>query len=160
MLITKVIAKKGQYEPSFYEFEYLELSWEEMCKRRLRTKTNLGREVDLAFAEGNSLQEGDLLAVEGKKALIVKLIPEKVLVIIPESPIQFGIIAYELGNRHLPAWLALNEIVVCADSVLQSYLIQHQIAFAEQERVLDNTKLIAVGGGISQHHHQQQETVG
>lgn len=160
MLITKVIARKGQYEQSFVEFEYLELSWEELHKRRLRTKTNLGREVDLAFAEGNSLQEGDLLAAEGVKALIVKLIPEKVLVITPESPIRFGIICYELGNRHLAAWLAVNEIVVLADPVLKSYLTQQKIAFAEQERVLDNLKLIAVGGGISRHRHQPQETMG
>jgi urease accessory protein len=160
MLITKVIAKKGQYEQSFHEFEYLELSWEEMRKRRLRTKTNLDRDIDLAFDEGSSLQEGDLLAVDGDKAVIVKLTPEKVLVLNPESAIQFGVICYELGNRHLPAWIAMNEILVIYDPVLKSFLTQQGLAFYEQERILDTTKLIAVGGGISHYHHQHEETAG
>jgi len=157
MAVTRVLARKGQYAANYDQLEYLTLSWEELRKRRLRVISNLGRIVDIALDEGNLLRDGDLLALDGDRALVVKLTPEKVLVIKAETMAQFGLICYELGNRHLPAWIGPYEVVVLDDPVLPSFLIKLGIAFKTEERVLDQNIYQMVGGGSSHHHHDHQQ---
>lgn len=158
MVVTKVLARKDQYEADYNQFEYLPLSWEELRKRRLRAISNLGRTVDIALDEGDVLRDGDLLAMEGGRGLVVKLTPEKALVLKVKTIAQFGMVCYELGNRHLPAWIGPDEVIVLDDPVLTSFLIKQGIAFITEERILDQNIYQAVGGGSSHHYYQQQAT--
>lgn len=153
MLVTEIIARKGEYSAAHDKVEYLPLSWEELRKRRLRAVSNLGRAVDIMLPEGDLLRDGDLLTVEGDRHLVVKLIPEKVLVMKAGNTAQFGLICYELGNRHLPAWIGQDEVLVLDDPVLPSFLTKQGITFTTEERVLDQNIYRMVGGG-SHHHHE------
>ena len=158
MLVTEIIARKGEYSAAHDKVEYLPLSWEELRKRRLRAVSTLGRTVDIVLKEGDILRDGDLLAVVSNRLLVVKLTPEKVLVMKAETPAQFGLICYELGNRHLPAWIGQDEVLVLDDPVLPSFLTKQGITFTTEERVLDQNVYRMVGGG-SNHHHQQQRGI-
>lgn len=160
MLVTDIIARKGEYIADYDKVEYLPLSWEELRKRRLRAVSDSGRTVDILLKEGDLLRDGDLLAVDGDLLLMVKLTPEKVLVMKAETPAQFGLICYELGNRHLPAWIGQDEVLVLDDPVLPSFLIKQGITFTTEERVLDQNIYRMVGGGNNHHHNQQWGTVG
>lgn len=160
MLVTEIIARKGEYSADHDKVEYLSLSWEELRKRRLRAVSNLGRTVDILLQEGDLLRDGDLLAVGSDRPLVVKLVPEKVLVMKAETPAEFGLICYELGNRHLPAWIGQDEVLVLDDPVLPSFLIKQGIAFTTEERVLDQNIYRMVGGGNNHHHAQQRGTTG
>jgi urease accessory protein len=160
MLVTDIIARKGEYIADYDKVEYLPLSWEELRKRRLRAVSDSGRTVDILLKEGDLLRDGDLLAVDGDLLLVVKLTPEKVLVMKAETPAQFGLICYELGNRHLPAWIGQDEVLVLDDPVLPSFLIKQGITFTTEERVLDQNIYRMVGGGNNHHHNQQWGTVG
>lgn len=160
MLVTDIIARKGEYIADYDKVEYLPLSWEELRKRRLRAVSDSGRTVDILLQEGDLLRDGDLLAVDGDLLLMVKLTPEKVLVMKAETPAQFGLICYELGNRHLPAWIGQDEVLVLDDPVLPSFLIKQGITFTTEERVLDQNIYRMVGGGNNHHHNQQWGTVG
>jgi Urease accessory protein UreE len=153
LYVTEVAAKRGQYQADFLNMDYLRLSWEDLRKRRLRATTEQGREIEMALSEGGSLSDGDLLAVEDKTGIVIQTIPELVLVIQPSSVESFGLISYELGNRHLPAWISVKEILVLMDPLLKVYLKQQMIPFTEQLRVLTDPELVAVGGGIGHHHH-------
>lgn len=156
MVVTKVLARKGQYEANYEQLEYVPLSWEDLRKRRLRAVSDSGRTVNIALDEGGVLRDGDLLAVDGGRALVVKLIPEKVLVMKAENMAQFGLVCYELGNRHLPAWIGRDEVIVLDDPVLPSFLTKQGIAFNNEERVLDQNIYQAVGVRSSHRHDHQQ----
>lgn len=160
MVATDIIARKGEYIADHDKVEYLLLSWEELRKRRLRAVSNLGRTVDIVLKEGDILRDGDLLAVESDRPLVVKLNSEKVLVMQAETPAQFGLICYELGNRHLPAWIGQDEVLVLDDPVLPSFLIKQGITFTTEERVLDQNIYRMVGGGSNHHHDHQWGTMG
>lgn len=157
MYVTEIAAKRGQYPADFQNIDYLRLSWEELRKRRLRATTDQGREIEMALSEGGSLNDGDLLAVDDKTGIVIQTIPEMVLAIQPSSIKSFGLMSYELGNRHLPAWISAKEILVLTDPLLKSYLKQQMIPFTEQLRVLTDPELVAVGGGIGHHHHHTGE---
>jgi urease accessory protein len=153
MLITKLAAKSHEYQADFPEVEYLELTWEELVKRRLRAKTDRGREIEIAFPEGGQLADGDLLAVAGNTGIIVKTLPERVLCIQPpKSAVALNWLCYELGNRHLHAWLSAEKILVLYDPLVKEFLIQHQITVTEEFQVFSEPEFLAVGGGMGHHH--------
>lgn len=160
MLVTDIIARKGEYSVDHDKVEYLLLSWEELRKRRFRAVSDSGRNVDILLKEGDVLRDGDLLAVESDRSLVLKLTPEKVLVMKAETPAQFGLICYELGNRHLPAWIGQDEVLVLDDPVLPSFLTKQGITFTIEERVLDQNIYRMAGGGSTHHHDQQRGIVG
>jgi urease accessory protein len=158
MLITKLAAKYGEYQPAYPVVEYLYLTWEELFKRRLRANTDQGREVEIAFPEGGQLEDGDLLAVAGNTAIIIKTLPERVISIkLPESTVILGWLCYELGNRHLPAWISGQEILVLYDPLVKSFLIEHKIVCNEEIRVISSREFVRVGGGVSLHRHHRTE---
>lgn len=152
MVISKIVARRGDYEPNFRQIEAVVLTWDEMRKRRMRVQTDGGRWMDLAFDEGGALCDGDLLYVEGDLGIILRMAPEEVLAIYPRTPRELGLICYELGNRHLPSWLSPDEILVIDDPVLKEFLRQHGIQFESQIRTVSAPHLTAVGGGVSHSH--------
>jgi urease accessory protein len=157
MLITQIIARKNEFKAEFDDMEYVELTWDEMRKRRLRTQTDRGRSIEFAFPEGDSLADGDLIAVDGSMGIIIKAAVEVVLSIVPSSPLELGIICYELGNRHLPAWISPEEILVSYDSVLEANLTERGIDVHQKNEALDRLRFVPVGGGITHHHHHGDE---
>lgn len=155
MVIRSIGARKGEYRDS-PDFEVIELSWEEMRKRRLRVQTNHGRPVDLALSEGSQLHHGDLLYGDDQTYIRIHMAPEKVFSIHPRSPQDFGVICHEIGNRHLPAWISNDEILVLYDPVLKEFLFRLGVIFMEASRVMEEPGFMAVGGGISHHHHIEE----
>ena len=152
MIITEIKARKDAYEANFARIETVTLSWEDMQKRRLRVQTDKGRWVGLAFDEGGVLRDGDLLYADGDVGIVVRLAPEAVLTIYPRDTKQYGLICYELGNRHLPSWVSPDEILVLDDTVLREYLNNHGIRYEPQSRVVSEPKFTAEGGGVHHSH--------
>jgi urease accessory protein len=157
VLITKAVAKYDEYQADFPVVEYLYLTWEELFKRRLRANTDQGREIEIAFPEGGQLEDGDLLAVAGNTAIIIKSLPERVISIkVPETTAILCWLCYELGNRHLPAWISAQEILVLYDPLLKVFLSEHHIAFTEESRVVSGREFLKAGGGTSHHRHPEK----
>lgn len=153
MLIERILARRGEYDQALYCPEYLDLTWQERQKRRQRVTTGAGRVVGIALPEGGGLQDGDLLAVDGDRALIVRAAPEPVLAIVPRSRREFGLVAHQIGNRHMLAWIAEDEIVVLHDPVLEHQLIEWGVPFSAGERPLGEGRFVPTAGGGHGHYH-------
>ncbi len=68
-----------------------------------RVTSDHGRELGLRLAGRIDLREGDILLREESGLVVIALEPTDVLVIAPSSVLQMGVIAHNLGNRHLQA---------------------------------------------------------
>ncbi|WP_051404949.1 urease accessory protein UreE [Bacillus cihuensis] len=135
-------------------FETVELTWDECAKRILRKKTNRGREIgiSLPLQPQTSLRHGDILTREEEGTVLVSLQPCDVLVVFSESTKELGLIAYELGNRHLPLEVTdSGEIVLLIDDPTEVLLNKLHVHYETQCR---RFQPIPKGGG---HHHHDHD---
>ena len=80
MLINKVIGKVGTKEDvSDKKTEWIELDWEELSKRILRTETDQGTDIALSLDQEEPLQYGDLLFEDDNRRIAVRTKMEPVI---------------------------------------------------------------------------------
>ena len=158
MLITKVIGNIGtEEEIAGKKTEWIELDWEELSKRILRKETDQGTDVALSLEqhdddhdhhshdhgdhdghdhhhERQPLQYGDILFEDDERLIAVRTKMEPVIVISPKNMTEMGKTAFELGNRHTPALIEENEVIVRADHTLNKLLDEVGVAYETTER--------------------------
>jgi len=133
-------------------FETVAVTWDECAKRILRKKTNAGREIGIRLAGAQTLRHGDILAKDEEKTILVFVQPCEVLVVRPISVRHLGIVAYELGNRHLPLEITESgEIVLLPDDPTKMLLSRLDAGFASEVR---RFRPLPKGGG---HHHSHHD---
>ena len=160
MLITKVIGNIGtEEEIAGKKTEWIELDWEELSKRILRKETDQGTDVAISLEqqdddhddshdhdhdehddhdhhhhEHQTLQYGDILFEDDERRIAVRTKMEPVIVISPKNMTEMGKTAFELGNRHTPALIEENEVIVRADHTLNKLLDEVGVAYETTER--------------------------
>ncbi|MCZ2259102.1 urease accessory protein UreE [Sporosarcina sp. G11-34] len=135
MLINKVIGNIGTKEDvSDKKTEWIELDWEELSKRILRTETDQGTDIALSLDQEEPLQYGDLLFEDHNRRIAVRTKMEPVIVISPKDMTEMGKAAFELGNRHTPSLIDENEIIVRADHTLNKLLDEVGVSYETTER--------------------------
>ncbi|QTD39990.1 urease accessory protein UreE [Sporosarcina sp. Te-1] len=135
MLIEKIIGNLGDQEEAVGKrMEWVELDWEELSKRILRTETTAGTDIALRIDQEAPLQYGDLLFEDEERVIAIRTKMEPVLVIRPRTMTEMGKAAFELGNRHTPSLIVEDEIVVRADHTLVPLLDEVGVPYESTER--------------------------
>lgn len=135
MLIEKIIGNIGDREEiPGKKIEWVELEWEELSKRILRTETTEGTDIALRIDQEEPLKYGDLLFEDDNRAVVIRTKMEPVIVIRPKDMVEMGKAAFELGNRHTPALIEKDEIVVRADHTLAPLLDEVGVDYETTER--------------------------
>ena len=135
MLINKIIGNVGTNEDvSDKKTEWIELDWEELSKRILRTETDQGTDIALSLDQEEPLQYGDVLFEDDNRRIAVRTKMEPVIVISPKDMTEMGKAAFELGNRHTPSLIDENEIIVRADHTLNKLLDEVGVSYETTER--------------------------
>ena len=135
MLVEKVIGNVGNEEEIAGKMtEWIELDWEELSKRILRTETDQKTDVALRLNQEEPLQYGDILFEDDRRRIAVRTKLEPVIVIRPKDMTEMGKAAFELGNRHTPSLIEEKEIIVRADHTLNSLLDEVGVVYETMER--------------------------
>jgi urease accessory protein len=103
----------------------LRLSYDERVKSRLATMCTRGEAVAILLAEhrrGSVLRDGAVLAGDDGALAIVEAAPQPVARVTTESPLALLRAVYHLANRHVPAQIAADQVVIERDPVLESML--------------------------------------
>ncbi|MBM7570478.1 urease accessory protein UreE [Aquibacillus albus] len=114
--------------------EWVELDWEELNKRILRKKTDKGTDVAIALEDKQPLKVGDIVYQDDHVQVVIRTKKEKVYVIYPDSIVQMGKMAFELGNRHTPCLISDDEIVVRYDETLERLFEEVGVKYEQTER--------------------------
>lgn len=135
MLIEKIIGNiANEEEHPQKATEWIELEWEELSKRILRTATDQGTDIALRIEGEEPLQYGDLLFEDEQRRIAIRTKLEPVIVITPKDMYEMGKAAFELGNRHTPSLIANNEIIVRADHTINPLLDEIGVHYKTTER--------------------------
>lgn len=92
-------------------------------RRKLITTTD-GLEVLVDLPMPVFIEDGDHLELEGGRYLEVRAAKEELYEIRGASPAHVVTIAWQLGNRHLPAQLEYDRILIKRDPVIRDMLLR------------------------------------
>ena len=131
-----------------YARDTLTLGWEDRLHVRGRRRSDGGVAFGLALPRGTVLRGGDCLLLAEEKTLVVVVErPEPVFVIEPRTAQEWGLFAYQIGNRHQPLMITEAGIVCPAAAGVEDLLEQQAIPFTRA--TLPFTPAITGAG----HHH-------
>jgi urease accessory protein len=100
------------------EIDSVSIDFDRRHRRRIRLRTEGGREVLLDLPQAVRLRHGDGLLLEDGGIVRVVARPEKLLEIHAHSDAELVRIAWHLGNRHLPVQLIRDRIRIREDHVI------------------------------------------
>lgn len=90
--------------------------------RRKALTCDGGTRVALDLPDAVQLRDGDRLVLEGGAEVLVRAAPEALLEVRAPDPAQLAEIAWHVGNRHAPARVEANRILIARDPVLARML--------------------------------------
>ncbi|MEQ8700764.1 MAG: urease accessory protein UreE [Bauldia litoralis] len=98
------------------------LDYQDRCRRRMRLVADGGLAFLLDLAEAGVLADGDGLRLEDGRWIGVRAAPERLTRVDCADPHHRTVIAWHLGNRHLPTEIAAEAIYIRHDHVIEAML--------------------------------------
>ncbi|HEX6958164.1 MAG TPA: urease accessory protein UreE [Ferrovibrio sp.] len=124
-------------------------------RRRIRLTADDGTAFLLDLAEASVLRHGDGLKLEGGGYIEVRAAPEPLVEVRAELPELLARLAWHLGNRHLPAEIHGDRILIRDDHVIVDMLKGLGAAVRHIEAPFDPE-----GGAYGQHNHDPAHPYG
>jgi urease accessory protein len=100
------------------------LGYDDRHRRRLRLTTDAGEEFLLDLPRAVTLDEGDGLSLDDGRWIAVHAAPEPLIEVTTPDAGLLGRLAWHLGNRHLPARIEADRILIRRDHVIADMLAQ------------------------------------
>jgi urease accessory protein len=113
------------------------LAYDDRHRRRFAMKGARGVEFLLDLPEAAALRDGDGLVLEDGRMVEVKAKPEPLLTVKAKDAHHLARLAWHLGNRHIPAAIERDRILIRPDHVLAAMLIGLGAEVAEIEAPFD-----------------------
>jgi urease accessory protein len=88
-------------------------------RRRIVLRGEGGTEFLLDLAEAGVLGDGDTLILEDGRVVAVKAAVEPLAEIVADDPAALARIAWHIGNRHLPAAISADRLLIRRDHVIE-----------------------------------------
>ncbi len=133
--------------------DWLNLEWYETQKRIMHKRSTAGTEVVMKFLNENpNLTQGDILFQDDNTLIAINIQPCEALIIRPKTMYEMACICYEIGNKHLPLFYLVNEVLVAFDASLFRLLASSGYKVEKGERKLINplkTTVAAHGNGVN-----------
>lgn len=117
MLHATSIVRKDRLGPRAIA-DTITLDRQSRYRRRVVLQTDGGRQLMLDLAEASHLADGDGLMLDGGGIVLVRAAAEDLLEIHAADAIALARIAWHLGNRHTPAQITGDTILIQPDHVL------------------------------------------
>ena len=117
MLRAHRIAPAGHW-PSEQCRGTVTLAYDDRHRRRLRLATDAGEAILLDLPQTAVLADGDGLALSEGGFVAVRAAPEDLVEITADTPALLARIAWHIGNRHVPAELDGQRILIRDDHVI------------------------------------------
>lgn len=137
MLIDKIVGNIQDMDIAEAEKRHIEkvrIDSDDLVKRIQRLKTDHDREIGIRLKNPKDLVDGDILFMDAENMIVIDVHSDDIIAIQPKDIQEMGVIAHQLGNRHLPAKFEGNEMLVQYDYLVEDLLKKQEISFKRENR--------------------------
>lgn len=132
--------------------DHITLDETERHRRRKKMTSDSGIEFLLDLPEARLLRHGDGLLLQDGRVIEVRAKPELLLEVTASSPRHLLALAWQIGNRHLPADITEQRIRIRRDHVIADMLAGLGATVTEIEAPFDPES-----GAYAEGHHHHHE---
>jgi urease accessory protein len=100
--------------------DVVELDHDLRHRRRIALRSEAGIDFLLDLPEATLLRDGDTLLLEDGRSIAVRAAPESLAEIRATGAAALARIAWHIGNRHLPAAISTDRLLVRRDHVIEA----------------------------------------
>lgn len=150
MLRATAIARAGTW-PTETACDRITLGFDDRFRRRIRLLADGGLEFLLDLEEATVMHASDGLRLEDGGYVLVRAAEEPLVEITAATPGELARLAWHLGNRHLPAEIGAERILIRDDHVIVD-MLKRLGAHVRAVRAPFNPE----GGAYGQHNHDIQ----
>lgn len=137
MVIDKIVGNIQDMDPAEAEKRHIEkvrIDSDDLVKRIQRLKTDHDREIGIRLKNPKDLIDGDILFMDAKNMIVIDVHSDDIIAIQPKDIQEMGVIAHQLGNRHLPAKFEGEEMLVQYDYLVEELLKKQGVSFKHENR--------------------------
>lgn len=137
MIVEEIVANANELDAEELKNRHQEKIFMEsadLVKRIQRVETDHGREVGIRLKNPRDLAAGDVLYMDDQNMIMIDVFSDDLLVIRPRNMYEMGMIAHQLGNRHLPAQFEGEEMLVQYDYLVEELLNELSLSYVREER--------------------------
>ncbi|HEY6927233.1 MAG TPA: urease accessory protein UreE [Steroidobacteraceae bacterium] len=149
--------------PGGSAIDRLVLSYDERHRRRLRYVAVGGTVFLLDLPRATVLRAGDGLRLEDGRIVGVEAAPEQLVEVTASDPAALIRLAWHIGNRHLPAQLEPQRILIREDTVIENMLrglgatVKHVMEpFTPEAGAYDGGGHASTHSHTHEHHHMHE----
>ncbi|MEB8658084.1 urease accessory protein UreE, partial [Bacillus cereus] len=125
MIIEKInnnVCNMNDFSNTKKHLDKILISSELLLKRVQKLYSESGFEIGVSLDSGETLKNGDILYEDENRIVYIEVLPEEVIVITPKPIKEMGIIAHNLGTRHLPAQFDEGCMILANDYLVEDLL--------------------------------------
>ncbi len=148
-VITEVLGTLDDLEDRVRSEDPLLLTSEQRASPHMVGRTEGGRSLRISLPRGDELNDGDVLAVDGDVAVVVRAAPEALYVIRPKDPVAWGVAGFQIGNLHRPVRFTEDAMLTPADPMVADLLERLGIEYEKRTIPFIGKRY----GSHSGHHH-------
>ncbi len=148
-IIASSLGSVDDLRQQFTQEDRLPLTAEERASPHLLARTEAGRELRISFPRDSELNDGDVLAIEGEIAVVVRAAAEKLYVIQPKTAFDWGVAGFQLGNLHRPVRFTEEAMLTPADPMVADIFQRLEISYEEKITPFIGKRY----GSFVGHHH-------
>jgi urease accessory protein len=152
MIITSIAGRLADLKDDFSELDTLLLTAEQRQRPHMRTRSQSGRDLAISLERGVTLEDGDVLCIDGRTAIVVEAAPEDLIEILPVSAREWGTAAYQLGNLHRDVRFLDRSMLTPWDATSAEVLRGMKVRFERVSRGFVGERF----GAYTGHLHDQQ----
>jgi len=144
LIIEQLILSANPDDLRAKEEDKLVLAWEQRRWARGRFTTMNGRKIGIALPTGSALVPSAILWIAEDWYLKIEAAPESVIEIFPVDCKHAVMIAFEVGNRHIPMAMRENKLMVPDDKAMVRLMDRLGAKWERKQTVFDpigNTQL-------------------
>jgi urease accessory protein len=136
IVVTSVAGRVEDRAGDPRRIEWVLLDFEGMARGHQRARSDAGTELAISLPRGARLSDGDILHVDAERVIAVRAADEDALVITPGEPMEWGLVGFQLGNRHCASYFQREAILVPYDHTLEAFLRDLGVPFRRERRPL------------------------
>lgn len=150
MIVGGSVKHRGEWSEAA---DRITLDEEMRHRRRMAMVSDGGIAFLLDLAEARLLRDGDAIVLDDGRLVEVKAKPEALYAVSAGSPGALLALAWQIGNRHLPAAMGEARILIRRDRVIRDMLEGLGGRVEEIEAVFDPEGGAYAGASLAGHGH-------
>ena len=157
MIIEHLLGKIEDFDTANVFLDSVELTHDELVKSHQKLTSKDGEKIAISLHPGESLEAGDVIYADEKKIIYIDLVKEDALVMKPKDNIQWGKVAFNIGNFHHTAYLTEEYILTPYDPIIETLMSKIGVEYTRESRKLDGERANVQNRSHGHEHKHEHE---